>query len=132
MKNLITTTMPSVRDHVRHFTLIAMAMCLLPFTGCSFYSHPSAGPYPTRTRAGSYVAVEQALKSGFITESWREGTLSIERPRIEHYKGTAYWAIPVTYRLAVVFGLDLARTRALVKHDRVHHWLYYGSDEIVP
>ena len=93
---------------------------------------PLAGPRPIKDSSGHYPCLIHAIESRQVTEPKVKNFISIERPRIEPFEGTEYWAIPVTYRLDVVFGHDIARTRALIRNEQVIHWWYYGSDEVVP
>ena len=74
----------------------------------------------------------KSMKDGEVTEPHASKITKWGTPEWETWKQHSFWAIPLTYQPITVFGNPETQVRALVRHNKVHLWLYVGSNEIVP
>ncbi len=74
----------------------------------------------------------QSMEAKQVTEPQRSKITKWGKLVQETSQGYAYWAIQLEYMPTTVFGKAETTVRALIRNNRVHLWLYVGSNEIVP
>ena len=90
------------------------------------------GPKPERNEDGTYDCMLKSMQDDEVTEPQASKITKWGVPERETWKQHTYWAIPLEYQPITVFGKPVTQVRALVRHNKVHFWLYVGSNEIVP
>ena len=87
-----------------------------------------AGAKPIRSFLGGYPVLTRSIRSGH-TSIDLDSIRSYGNPTPEFFQGQIYWSVPVTYtRRTHLNGYHVVDARALVKDDRVIHWLYSAKD----
>ncbi|MDZ4403560.1 hypothetical protein [Prosthecobacter sp.] len=90
------------------------------------------GPKPDPNKQGTYDCMLKSMEEKQVTEPQTGKITRWGKPEKETWNGYVYWAIRLEYDLGTVFGKLEAVTRALIRNNHVHIWLYVGSDEWVP
>lgn len=103
-------------------------LIIIPPTGAP----KDPGPEPRPNQKGAYACMLESMASGQVTEIKPKIIFRWETPQKETWEGFTYWAIALHYRPETVFSKAEVTARALIRQNRVHRWLYVGSDEVVP
>lgn len=83
-----------------------------------------AGAKPVRSFLGGYPVLTRSIRNG-NTSIDLANVKSYGNPTPELFQGQMYWSVPVTYyKQTHANGFHIVEARALVKDDRVVHWLY--------
>ena len=124
------------------------SMALLMLAGCTFHdatppANPASntvptgwpsnpGPKPVRKWNGIYQCMIDSMKAGQVTEAGLDNIRKWGWPKMESWEGYRYWTVEITFDNRTPFGMAQSRARAFIRDNRVHFWLYCGSDEVVP
>jgi len=82
--------------------------------------------------AGGYVVMLKSIASGQVTEIKTNKIKRWGSVRALMFDGEPYWSATVNYPSTSMFGTFDTEGMALIRGNRVVHWLYTGSGESTP
>ena len=81
---------------------------------------------------GSIAVMLKSIAGGQVTEIKARAIKRWGPLRAKMFDGKPYWTATVTYPTTSMFGTFDTEGMALIRGDRVVHWLYPGSGESIP
>ncbi|MGI9240257.1 MAG: hypothetical protein ACR2RV_05620 [Verrucomicrobiales bacterium] len=103
-----------------------------PMSAADIKKNASAlGPKPQRS-AGGYDVMLKSIASGQVTEIKANKIKRWGTVRAMMFDGKPYWSATVSYPSTSMFGTFDTEGMALIRGNRVVHWLYTGSGEAIP